>query len=94
MQKPGIYYVLTEKGRPKAVVLSYEEYDSLLENLEILGDPKALAKIKKAEEEFEKGAYVPLEVLKKEVNYSVKKEWVIQERAKKSNRYSVKSNKK
>ncbi len=93
VQKPGVYYTLTEKGVPKVVLLSYEEYDSLMENLEILSDPKVLQRIKKAEEEFEKGEYVTLEELRKEINYDAKKEWVVQEKTKKQNRYAVRQKK-
>jgi len=28
VQKPGVFYTLTEKGLPKAVVLSAEQFDS------------------------------------------------------------------
>lgn len=36
VQKPDTYYVLTEKGRPKAVMLSVEEFESLIETLEVM----------------------------------------------------------
>ena len=94
VQNPGIYYTLTENGKPKAVILSYEEYDSLMENLEILSDPKVLAKIKKAEEEFERGDYITLDELAKEIHYDAKKEWVLQEKTKKQNKYKVNSKRK
>lgn len=36
VQKPGVYFTLTEKGRAKAVMLSAEEFDSLIETLEVM----------------------------------------------------------
>lgn len=51
VQKPGVYYTFTEKGRPKAVFMSYDEFDSLMETLEILSDPKIMKSIKQAEDE-------------------------------------------
>lgn len=58
VQKPGIYYVLTEKGRPKAVILSYEEYDSLLETLGVLEEMPELGKdFKESRKAYKSGKY-------------------------------------
>jgi prevent-host-death family protein len=58
VQKPGVYYVLTEKGRPKAVMLSYEEYDSLIETLEVMEEVPELDKlIKEVDEDVKSGRY-------------------------------------
>ena len=70
VQKPGIYYTFTEKGRPKAVLLSAEEFDSLKETMEILSDPKIMADIRKAEEEYAKGDYISWAEMKKELSVS------------------------
>lgn len=35
VQRPGSYYTLTEKGRPKAVILSAEEFESMIETMEV-----------------------------------------------------------
>lgn len=69
VQKPGNYYTFTENGKPKAVMLSAEEFDSLLETMEILGDPQAMANIKKAEDEYRKGEYATLDEIKKEIGW-------------------------
>jgi len=69
VQKPGIYYTFTEKGRPKAVVMSYEEFDSLMETLEIMSNPKIMKDIRQAEAEYKLGKYVTLDELKKELGY-------------------------
>ena len=47
--------VITRKGRPAAILLSMEEYESLRETLEILSDPKAMAQIKRSEAYFRRG---------------------------------------
>lgn len=70
IQKPGVYYTFTEKGRPKAVLMSADEFDSLMETLEILGDPDIMKSIKRAEDEYKRGEYVTLDQLKKELGYS------------------------
>lgn len=64
-------YTVTVNGEPKAVVMSYDEYESLQETLDILSDPKALGEIKKAEKEIEKGNYVTWDELKKELKWDV-----------------------
>ena len=63
---PGVYYTITEKGIPKAVILSADEFDSILETIEILQDKKLLADIKKAEEEYKRGEYYTWDEVKKE----------------------------
>ncbi|MDP3794794.1 MAG: type II toxin-antitoxin system Phd/YefM family antitoxin [Candidatus Sungbacteria bacterium] len=74
VQKPDTHYILTEKGRPKAVILSAEEYDSLMETMEILSDPEVLEKIKTAEAEYARGVYVTWDELKEEIGYVPKTE--------------------
>lgn len=36
VQKPGKQYTLTEKGKPKAVIMSAEEYESMIETMEVM----------------------------------------------------------
>ena len=68
VQKPATYYTLTEKGRPKVVVLSADEFESWQETLEVMRIfPKLGKDIEKAEKEYKKGDYLTLEkVLSKE----------------------------
>lgn len=70
VQKPSTYYTLTENGRAKAVLMSAEQFDSIMEDLEILSDPKIMADIKEAEEQFKRGEYVTLDELMKEYGYT------------------------
>ena len=44
VQKPNNYYTLTEKGRPKAVVMSAEEFESWQETLEVMKEFPDLGK--------------------------------------------------
>lgn len=61
-------YTLTEKGRPKVVVMSAEEFDSWQETLGVARDLPSLRKdIMKAEKEYREGKCLSLEdVLSKE----------------------------
>lgn len=45
-------YTVTRHGKPVAVILSYEEYESLVETLNILSDDDALSAIEEAEAEL------------------------------------------
>lgn len=47
--------VITRRGRPAAILLSMDEYEGLLETLEILSDPKAVAQIRKNLAYFRRG---------------------------------------
>jgi len=68
VQKPATYYTLTEKGRPKAILMSAEEFESWQETLEVVRNFPNLEKdIKKAEREYRRGNYLTLEeILSKE----------------------------
>ena len=64
VQKPSNYYTLTEKGRPKVVLMSAEEFESWQETLEVMREfPDIEKDIKKAEKEYRKGDYITLEEL-------------------------------
>ncbi len=90
VQKPDTYYTLTEKGRPKAVILSYEYFDDLLDDLEIYSDPKLLKDIQEAEQEYKKGEYVSWEELKKELGFDRHEALAVHDKGKE--KYQVKRN--
>lgn len=48
-------YIVTKRGKPVIVMLSVEDYESLMETLDILADPKAMADLRKGEEDIRKG---------------------------------------
>ncbi|MDP2638766.1 MAG: type II toxin-antitoxin system Phd/YefM family antitoxin [Candidatus Azambacteria bacterium] len=58
VQKPSNYYTLTEKGKPKAVIMSAEEFESWKETLEVMEEFPDLKKdVKEAERAFKSGEY-------------------------------------
>lgn len=67
VQKPDTHFVLTENGKPKAVILSAEEFENLLDDLDILSDPDLLKEIEEGERAIKEGDYVTWEDLKKEL---------------------------
>lgn len=68
VQRPHTHYTLTENGRPKAVIMSAEEFESWHETLEVMRDFPDLKKdIAQAERDYKRGNYITLEdVLAKE----------------------------
>lgn len=62
VQEPGSYYVLTEHGKPKVVMMSSGWFESLIETIELLEDFPMLDKeIREAREAFTTGKTVALE---------------------------------
>ena len=56
----GASWVITKHGRPVAVILSHEEYESLIETLNVLSDPDTMAALAEAEEDLAAGRVTPL----------------------------------
>jgi len=51
----GTEYVITRHGKPVAVVLAFDEYESLVETLNILSDAETVAAINEGEADLEEG---------------------------------------
>lgn len=62
-------YVITRHGKPEAVMLSEDDYESLLETLDILSDQKLMKDIKKAAEDLRKGKGVPWKKVKQKLGH-------------------------
>ena len=57
-------YVITKRGKPVVVMMSVEDYESLMETLDILADPKAMAILRRGEEDIRKGRTRPWKDIK------------------------------
>ena len=57
----GSEFVITKHGRPSAVILGHDEYESLLETLNILSDPETMAALDEAEADLAAGNLVELD---------------------------------
>ncbi len=53
--KLGEEYVITKNGRPTAVIIGFDEWESWKETIELLSDSKALKRIKKNKAYFNRG---------------------------------------
>lgn len=58
-------YIVTKRGKPVAVMMSPDDYEGLLETIEILSDKQAVKRIKRAKQEIKAGKTVSLEVLRR-----------------------------
>jgi len=61
--------IVTRHGKPEAVILAEEDYESLLETLDILSDQKLMKDIKKAQQELKKGKGITWETAKQKLGY-------------------------
>ncbi|MBT5016953.1 type II toxin-antitoxin system Phd/YefM family antitoxin [Candidatus Peregrinibacteria bacterium] len=68
LEQPDSEVVITVDSKPKIVMISYDEYEGLLETLDILSDPKAMKGIEEGEADIKAGRVVPWEDVKKELN--------------------------
>lgn len=59
------HVLITRNGRPSAVLLSADEYESLEETLEILQDKDLLDALKRSEKDVAEGRVTPLKELRK-----------------------------
>ena len=58
----GFRYTITQNGYPKAVVVGAEEFESMMETLDVTRDyPGILKEIEDARRDYEQGNYVTLE---------------------------------
>jgi len=60
-------YIVTKRGKPIAVMMSPDDYEGLLETIEILSDKEAVRRIKKAKREIAEGKTVSLESLRRKI---------------------------
>ncbi|MBI2890119.1 MAG: type II toxin-antitoxin system Phd/YefM family antitoxin [Nitrospirae bacterium] len=57
-------FIVTRRGQPVAVMLSVDDYEALLETLDILADPKARVGIRRGEADIRRGKTHPWKEIK------------------------------
>ena len=57
-------YIVTKRGNPVMVLMNPEDYEGLIETIEILSDRSALKRIRQARKEAKAGKTVSLEALR------------------------------
>lgn len=59
------HVLITRNGRPSAVMLSADEYESLEETLDVLANKDLMEALRKSEDDIRAGRLTPLEDLRK-----------------------------
>jgi len=60
-------YIVIKRGKPVAVMLSPDDYEGLLETIDILSDKETVSRIKKAKREIKEGKTISLEELRRKI---------------------------
>ncbi|HOX54226.1 MAG TPA: type II toxin-antitoxin system Phd/YefM family antitoxin [Candidatus Omnitrophota bacterium] len=60
-------YIVTKRGKPVTVMMSPDDYEGLLETIEILSDKEAVKRIKKAKRQIKEGKAISLEELRRKI---------------------------
>jgi prevent-host-death family protein len=60
-------YIVTRRGKPVCVMLGVDDYESMLETMDILADPALVKRIKKAEKNLAEGKTISLAELQKKL---------------------------
>lgn len=60
-------FIITKSGRPAALMMSIEDYESIMETLDILSNSGMAKKIKEAEADIKKGKVKTLSEVEKEM---------------------------
>lgn len=55
---------VTSRGKPVLAVLNWDEYEAIVETLEVLGDPEAMDALRKSVEDVRAGRTVSLDELR------------------------------
>ena len=62
-------YIVIRRGKPVAVMMSVDDYEGLLETIDILSDKEAVKRIKKAKKEITEGSTISIEELRRKVEH-------------------------
>ena len=61
IQQPETHFILTIDGRPKAIIISADEWESIMATLDIVTDRKMVKAIKRGEKDIKEGKYYTLD---------------------------------
>lgn len=60
-------YIVTKRGKPVAIMMSPNDYEGLLETIDILSNKETVGRIKKAKREIKKNKTVSLKALRSKI---------------------------
>ena len=60
-------FIITKRGRPVALLMSIDDYESILETLDILSNSHLMKRIKRAKVDVKAGRVVSLDTIEREL---------------------------
>jgi len=60
-------YIITRHGKPEAIMMSVEDYESIIDTMNIQADRETMRRIRQAERDLKKGKGRDLDIVKKEL---------------------------
>lgn len=60
-------YIVTKRSKPVAIMMSPDDYEGLMETIEILSDKETVKRIKQAKKEIKEGKTISLEELRRKI---------------------------
>lgn len=67
VKKTGDPVIITQRGRPAALVVNYEAYEGMIHTLDEMSYPDWMGRLKEAESDSRKGKGIGLDTLKKKI---------------------------
>lgn len=61
IEQTNVPYTITRAGKPKAVIMNAEEYESWMETLDIMSNPETVRGIEEGRKDLKEGRYITLE---------------------------------
>ena len=60
-------FIITKRGRPVALLMAIDDYESILETIDILSNTHLMKRLKKAKADVKAGRVVSLETIEREL---------------------------
>lgn len=70
VQKPDTYYSLTVDGKSQLILMSQDEFDAIMNTMDVLNDAPLLEELNNIEKEIKKGEYHTLDEIKREFGFT------------------------
>lgn len=60
---------VTRRGKPVLAIMSWEDYEALMETIEVMSDPAAMEQLRKGIQDMKEGRTIPWEDAKKQLGW-------------------------
>ena len=60
-------FIITKRGKPAALMMAVEDFESIMETLEIMSDRKLMKKIRRSQEEIKEGKVIEMAELERKL---------------------------